>query len=276
MTQEEIHACGLGMLKFVDGICRQEKLTYWLSGGTLLGAVRHKGFIPWDDDVDLMMPRPDYERFVEVAPRYANARYDVVHPRYRKDYGMPWLRVQDRNTRVELTNMVKGGVTMLFTDVFPVDALPANPTLCKLFFKHVRLRDILLKCSRKSALWEDERLKLLKRALMVLTSPWSPNTFARWLDRLCARGNFDRARFAGVCTITHYGMRERMSAEVFRGTAMVTFCGEQYPAPIGWDAYLKGLYGDYMQLPPEDKRRSLHRLRVRSAVGGQGEQTQNP
>ena len=263
MTLEEIHERGLGMLKFVDEICRREKLTYWLSGGTLLGAVRHRGFIPWDDDVDLMMPRPDYERFVALVPRYADERYDVVHPRLRKDCGTPWARVRDKGTRVELTNMVKDGASMLFTDIFPVDGLPANLRLCRLFFRRVRLRDILLKCSRKTDLWENERLKVLKRALMAVTSLATPNTYARWLDRFCARYDFNRARFAGVCEVTHYGMRERMPAEVFRGTEMVTFCDGQYPAPVGWDTYLRGLYGDYMQLPPEEKRHSFHRLRAK-------------
>jgi len=263
MTLEQIHERGLGMLKFVDEICRKEKLTYWLSGGTLLGAVRHGGFIPWDDDVDLMMPRPDYERFVEVAPRYADERYDVVHPRLRGDYAMPWARVRDLGTSVDLTNMVRYGADRLFTDIFPVDALPANPRLCRLYFKRVRLRDILLKCSRKTDLWSDERLKLLKRALMAATSVLPPNAYARWLDRLCAGGDYARARFRGVCVVTHYGARERMPASVFEDTVKVTFCDGEYPAPAGWDEYLRRLYGDYMKLPPEDQRASRHRLKAR-------------
>ena len=262
ITPAQMQQRGLGMLKFVDGICRREKLTYWLSGGTLLGAVRHKGFIPWDDDVDLMMPRPDYEKLVAIAQGLSTDKYEFAHPRYRKDYAMPWLRVYDLGTQVDLTNMVKFGSAHLFVDIFPVDALPANPTLSKLRFKRVRLRDILLKCSRKADLWPNERLQRLKRILMVATSIHSTNHYARRLDRFCRRGNYDRARFAGVLEITHYKERERMPKSVFEGTVYLPFCDGEYPAPAGWDTYLKNLYGDYMKLPPEGKRHSKHRLRA--------------
>lgn len=267
MNMAQIQARGLGMLRFLDELCKREGLTYWLSGGTLLGAVRHQGFIPWDDDVDVMMPRPDYERFLSLAERCSTKQYAIVTPYLRKDYAMPWARVWDMGTRVDLTNMVKFGSETLFLDIFPVEALPPAPWLCALYYRCVRLRDIVLKCSRKTDLWDYERLKLLKRALMAVTSLIPTNVYARWLDRFCARGNYEKARYAGVCLITHYGSRECMPAEVFRGTAQVTFCGGQYPAPAGWDTYLRRLYGDYMKLPPEEKRHSLHRLKVRFADG---------
>lgn len=267
MTMAQIQARGLGMLRFLDELCKREGLTYWLSGGTLLGAVRHQGFIPWDDDVDVMMPRPDYERFLALARRCSTKEYVVVTPYLHKDYAMPWARVWDMGTRVDLTNMVKFGSETLFLDIFPVEALPNTPRLCELYYRRVRLRDILLKCSRKTDLWDYERLKLLKRALMAVTSLLPPNFYARRLDRFCARGSYENARNRGVCLITHYGSRECMPAEVFDGTVNLEFCGGQYPAPAGWETYLRRLYGDYMKLPPEEKRQSLHRLKVRFADG---------
>ena len=263
MTLAQIQERGLGMLRFVDDICRRENLTYWLSGGTLLGAVRHKGFIPWDDDVDVMMPRPDYERFLEAAQRYSGGGYEIVHPRFTREYAMPWARVRDLGTQVDLTHMVKYGADTLFADIFPVEALPDSETMCRLYFKRVRLRDILLKCSRKTDLWSNERLKVLKRALMAVTSLLPTAAYARWMDRFCRRGSYERAKHRGVALITHYGSRECMPAEVFDGTVEVDFCGGRFPAPAGWDTYLRRLYGDYMQLPPEEKRASLHRLNAK-------------
>ena len=263
LTLSEIHRRCLGMLEYMDEICRREGLTYWLSGGTLLGAVRHRGFIPWDDDIDLMMPRPDYERLLKLAGRVSDDRYRIVHPRLDDTFPMPWARVLDLRTEVDSIDIVKSSTGNLFMDIFPVDALPANRRLCDLHFKRVRLRDILLKCSRKNDFSENERLQLLKRVLMAATSVRSPNHYARMLDRFSGRGDFNRAKYAGGTVVTHYGSRERMPAEVFRGSVGVTFCDGEYPAPVGWDTYLRGLYGDYMQLPPEEKRDTWHNLKVR-------------
>ncbi len=250
------------MLKFVDEICRREKLTYWLAYGTLLGAVRHKGFIPWDDDVDLMMPRPDYEKLVDAAQRLSNGHYAFFHPRLREDYAQSWIRVYDLGTRVELSKKLKYSPTNLFMDIFPVDALPSNPLLSKLFFLRVRLRHILLKCSRKIGVWKGERLPILKKVIAAVTSRLPSALYARLLDRFCAQGNFETAEFVGVCALTNYGARERLPKSVFRDTVRLSFCDGEYPAPVDWDVYLKAHYGDYMQLPPEEERVPKHKMRA--------------
>ncbi len=270
IAPEKIQERGLEMLKFVDEVCRRENLTYWLSGGTLLGAVRHKGFIPWDDDVDLMMPRPDYEKLVAAAERLSTERYILAHPRLQDDYAMSWMRVYDLGTQVRLSKVISLGPGNLFVDIFPVDALPTNKLLSDLHFRRARLRYILLKSSRRTGVWPNERLKLLKKILTRITHLVPSNRYARRLDRFCNRGDFNKARYAGCCVITHYGNRERMPKSIYESTVRLPFCDGKFPAPVGWDTYLRNLYGDYMQLPPENQRVSQHYLRA-TIIDGEGE-----
>ena len=260
LSLEEYHAVLFDMLKQVDSICHAERLRYFLSGGTLLGAIRHKGFIPWDDDIDLMMPRPDYEIFLKRAEKRLPKRYILAFPDRTKDYSQPWIRIFDTRVAVDDSGMQRTLTRSLFVDVFPIDGLPSNRTLSNLCFTRVRAWDILLKCARRKALYPDERLKWLKKPMMALTRVRPLPKYAVSLNKSARRCSFERAHYAGVLATTHYGSRERMPVEVFRGSVQVPFEGGFFPAPIGYDTYLSRLYGDYMQLPPEEKRVSQHNL----------------
>lgn len=260
MTQKEIQAACMDMLRLVDRICKAERIPYFLSGGTLIGAVRHKGFIPWDDDIDVMIPRPEYGRFLKAAPKYVAGRYAFAHTSTSEDYATPWIRIWDQHTHLKGSGVQKMYNQHLFLDVFPIDALPSNKLLSDLFFKKIRAYDIMLKMARRNGLYANERLKWLKKLLIPIASLRSPRRWADSMDRAAGKRSFAKAKYAGVVTVTHYGSRERMPIEVFRGSVPVTFEGETFPAPIGYDTYLKNLYGDYMQLPPEDKRVSLHNM----------------
>ena len=260
LSLEEYHAVLFDMLKQVDSICHAERLRYFLSGGTLLGAIRHKGFIPWDDDIDLMMPRPDYEIFLKRAEKRLPKRYILAFPDRTKDYSQPWIRIFDTRVAVDDSGMQRTLTRSLFVDIFPIDGLPSNRTLSNLCFKRVRAWDILLKCARRKALYPDERLKWLKKPMMALTRVRPLPKYALSLNKSARRCSFERAHYAGVLATTHYGSRERMPVEVFRGSVQVPFEGGFFPAPIGYDTYLSRLYGDYMQLPPEEKRVSQHNL----------------
>ena len=260
LSLEEYHALLFDMLKQVDAICKAEHLTYFLSGGTLLGAIRHKGFIPWDDDIDLMMPRPDYEIFLQKAEKRLPKRYTLAFPDRTENYSQPWIRIMDKYVAVDDTGMQRTATGSLFVDIFPVDGLPSNETLSNLCFKRVRAWDILLKSARRKALYPYERLQWLKKIMMKLTRIRPLPKYAVSLNKSARRYSFERAHYAGVLATTHYGNRERMPVEVFRGSVRVPFEGGMFPAPIGYHTYLSKLYGDYMVLPPEEKRVSEHNL----------------
>ena len=138
LTLEEIHLLLADMLRFVDRVCKAEHIQYFLSGGTLLGAIRHQNFIPWDDDIDLMMPRPDFERFLSIIHKYTTPRYSYAFPGHTPDYAFPWLRIHDNHTAIDDSGMQHARTQTLFLDIFPIDGLPSNETLSNLCFKKIR------------------------------------------------------------------------------------------------------------------------------------------
>ena len=121
----EIKKIELDILIDVDRVCRQEKINYSLAFGTLLGAVRHKGFIPWDDDIDIMMPRKDYEYFLAVAPQKLESKFYIASYKMNKAYAHPFLKVMAKNTTMrELTTDHPDAPRGIWVDVFPIDETP--------------------------------------------------------------------------------------------------------------------------------------------------------
>lgn len=246
LTTREIQLSCLEVLKRFDGLCRKEGLAYFLSGGTLLGAIRHKGFIPWDDDVDVMMPRADYERLLKLK----DAR---IHSLESGDYGRPWARMADGGTRRSSEALFTEDTSGTYIDIFPIDGVPEGSFAAKLFYRRIRLFDMLWRTAMRNSIGAGERLRSLKKLSAALLRPIGPKPFARRMNRI-AMGQDYGGKYRGVSMITHYGAREKMPAGVFDRAVEVDFEGLRLPAPCGWDTYLTRLYGNYMEIPPEHKR----------------------
>lgn len=259
LSTREIQLSCLKVLEAFDGLCRERGLRYYLSGGTLLGAIRHKGFIPWDDDVDVMMPREDYERLLTVG----DGRIFCLN---RGDYGRPWARMSDAGTRRSSEALFTGDTDGAYIDIFPIDGVPEGAFAAKLFYRRIRISDMLWRTATRNSIGTNERLRLLKRVAAALLKPIGAKPFARRMNRIAMAQPYD-GKFRGVSMITHYGAREKMPAEVFDRAVEVDFEGLRLPAPCGWDVYLSRLYGDYMVIPPEHRRATHHSSYERTEAG---------
>ncbi len=264
MTLEEGRVDELAMLDELDAFCEQNGLKYFLSGGTLLGALRHRGFIPWDDDIDVNMPRPDCERLMELTGgklgRYRFAGPDMGEFLNNCNY----YRIYDDDTVVE---NFQGGMTEdhphyhpIFIDVFPIEGLPEDARECD---RHWNRTIYLSKMRRVSSLQHLEART--RRAYLFHIVAWIPAKivgYRRWGERVqrCAKKySFDEERFVGVTTTIHYLKKEKMEKDACMQLVKVDFEGREYNAPGNYDEYMRALYGDnYMELPPPEKQKSHH------------------
>ena len=257
LSRPEIQTALLGILVDVDAFCRENGIRYSLAYGTLLGAVRHKGYIPWDDDIDLMMPRDDFERFLATyldrGPFRCLYNADNADGRFITCYA----KVMDNRTvsiERKRRNIYRFGLNL---DIFPIDAAPADPA------EHASFGQAVSRLRR--------RVYLAQRPFFPFTfhDPLIPKIQAHrhpvswWMERLTGfltQYNGSGSPYAGPVS-GGSGRIEIYPRELFESYADLDFEGRSFRAISGWDAFLRQQYGDYRQLPPEDKRKT-HGLTV--------------
>ena len=265
LSIREVQLSCIEMVRAFDAFCRKHNITYYLSGGTMLGAIRHRGFIPWDDDVDIMMPRKDYEKLLKIG--FEHDRFRIQNLNNSPEYARPWSRITDTHTEQISQVYFKGDTYAVFIDVMPMDGLPESAFKTKLHYKRMRFLDALNKGAKRAFIEENERMAFLKRMAMKLIGVKGARKIAIRIDKLAQKWPFEGSKYRGVSVVSHYGVKEKLKAEVFDQTIEVEFEGMQLMLFSGYESYLKNIYGDYMKLPPEEKRVITHRTRYRMVEG---------
>lgn len=247
LSFEERKSIQLEMLKEIDAFCRGENIKYSLAFGTLLGAIRHKGFIPWDDDVDIMMPLPDMLRFKESF--YSkNLKYLDVD--IDKTFGFGFSRICDLGSyrRRGLFARTYG----ICIDLYPMVSIPKNISERDLFFTRAK---ILQKRRLNYMKWDNRIIKILP----IRSIPGFHKSIKDYRDYLL---NIEDYGKSGIYYIVAgpLGLREKMSYDfdLFNQMTDVDFEGYKFKSIAQYDKYLTLRYGDYMQLPPEDQRHPYH------------------
>lgn len=250
ITMEELRAIQLDILDKIHAFCTERGIRYSLGGGTLLGAVRHKGYIPWDDDIDIMLPRPDYDRFLkEFEGKYAEL--NLQH--YENDITccIPFAKVYDNRT-VLIEKVQKSGI---YIDVFPIDGLPEESRIHEyLTLYHKYLHKIYF--MTPFYLVTGSLMNRIKYYVKKVLFPPRKKYIADFYSYLLSF-NFGKSVNAGaICGV--YAEKELMPRKTFESYITVEFEGRHYMAIRDYDAYLTKHYGDYMQLPPKEKQVSHH------------------
>lgn len=252
---EELKSIQLDILDDVHRFCTENGIRYSLGGGTLLGAVRHTGYIPWDDDIDINMPREDYERFIRIYNSEKNEVLDLRNSRNCVELCVKICRKGTKMTDLALGRTLWG----INIDLFPIDGCPDDfgPHCNQILYLRKKLSQI---CPYYQVVRKKDKTKwflkyILKR--IIYFYPHNVLYLKKEIDNLSRRYPLTRGKLGGGI-LGGYAHKEVMSADTFFSYDDILFENRMYRTISDWDTYLHSLYGDYMTPPPVEKQITHH------------------
>ncbi len=242
----------LNIANEVKRICEKYSLRYYLDFGSLLGAVRHHGFIPWDDDIDFCMPRADYEKFIEICKTELNGQFSLRTMQEEK-YIYYFIKVDDKTTTlVEDFNRSSGYKGGIYVDIFPLDALPIGKAKQKNYIR--KCKYLYMRANLALVDFGSKKYPFYKRLIIKLFKHSNGKKYLHKLEKLLKKYDYESAQFVSSDIMQN----QPVPKELFEKTESYVFESSEFTSVQNADKYLTFLYGDYMQLPPIEQRASNH------------------
>lgn len=250
---EEEKKISLDILKEIDLFCKENDIHYYIGYGTLLGAVRHGGFIPWDDDIDIIMFRSDYDRFVSLFE--ARGNYKCLSFEHQSFY-LPYSKVVDTRTKIQSKNVIDIEDMGIGVDVFPCDYLSDSAEIAFKIKKKFSIIEKLLRYSLYNSFSEIETSKLSigKRIFYASAKLLGWKNCGKIYRLLFKSVKKESAKYCGVIANFTPVLLRIYDTNVFGTKRMIGFEDIQVPAPEKYEEFLKIAYGDYMKLPPKEQQ----------------------
>lgn len=257
LVLDEVKNIQIEILDAVAEFCDKNKIQYWLDSGTLLGAIRHGGYIPWDDDIDIGMLRPDFDCFMQKFNK-ENSRYKFVCRELDKGCPYPYGKVLDTNT-VLYEPDEKGIKICINIDVFVYDNAPDDEEKCKKMYDYRDRYSVLNALQHRMIRTSGFMKNIVKSVGYVGVNIFPKGYFAKKIV-----DNSKKYATQDTRTVGNFTSVSRIIGEkaIFSSFTKVKFEGKEYSVPKGYEQWLTCFYGDYMQLPPEEKRVSHHMFKA--------------
>ncbi len=256
MQIDEIKRVELGILSNIADFCDKNGLKYFLAYGTLIGAIRHKGFIPWDDDIDIWMPRDDYNKLIEIFNKDNNQKYKLISPNdivARHTF----VKIVDTYTcKIENGIEYKNGCLGVDIDIFPLDGEPDDDAT------YVKWYNKLQRCYKKIYYYvrtSSGQFKTKVKIFVIKSLSGGKKHLLKKANKLHNMYIYEDSNYIGTVESADNSIKNRYLKEWFADYILVDFEDYKFKIPIGYDEILTKMYGDYMQLPPEGKQITHHK-----------------
>lgn len=244
LEPSEIKQIQIRIAEYLKETCKKHNLRYYMTGGTLLGAVRHKGYIPWDDDIDMTMPMPDYLKLLDILKD--NKHYEILSIyNYPDTYFNFFMRLIDKSTLMKTWEYPFLMTTGVSIDVFPLIGLPESKKDVQAFFNRIRNLNTRYVSSFISFSEENEGVKQYREKLR------------KEVIQMMEQYDFDQCEQAGYI-LSRYWEKDIMPKSIYEDEVEMKFEDTTFAAPRGYKEYLERIFGDYMKLPPESEQKPHH------------------
>ncbi len=263
LSLQELHAMQLEMLSKFDTFCETQGLNYFLAHGTLLGAVRHKGFIPWDDDVDILMPRPDYDKLLQYNKISDNCL--IVSHLNEQGYYHPFTYANLCNTDTIMAEhqMKRQTSKGVFLDVFPLDGCPNSKLICKNRILHLRVLSMVLRLKTVATDSTSSTIRsIIEKIVLLFYRAKSEYGIIDKIIKIATKCGYHDHEMTWIGTfLVKDASRNTYPRINFEGYRLCQFEDKFFRIPIGYDDCLLRSYGDYMKLPAETDRVAHHEIK---------------
>lgn len=257
----------LDVLKELIRICKKYNLTYYISGGTYLGAVRHKGFIPWDDDMDIAMPRPDFEKFLKLVNEI-DKNYELVTFQTHSDYNWYPPKLRNNKVKVKNTSTKNAQIESAWIDIFPLDGMPKNKILatfhkirlsyCRLYYVISDFDNIVNLKKRHRPFYEKIIIAFFKKVNVSKIIDTKKALYK--IDGALKKYPYEKSS-VNMNYMGAYRLNSIIPKTVYAEGALYDFEGLKLNGPKDYDTYLTQIYGDYMT-PPRKTDQNKHNTEV--------------
>lgn len=251
----------LAILKEFIRICEKHNLTYYVLGGTLLGAVRHNGFIPWDDDIDIGMPRKDYEKLMRIEPNEFQLPYQLISELNTPSFTKAFMNLQDSSTKLIMTYSNEELEASLWIDIFPIDGLPQEPIKKWLHQRNYLFSRMLVQLSQFNKIVNQNKPNrpFIEKVIIKLASIINIESILNYEScqkrYISVISKYDMSEHYSGNYTGAYKLRELVPSNYFGEGELLPFEDIQVKGPKKYNEYLEAIYGkNYMQLPPEESR----------------------